>query len=286
MNALKQANKNNLILLPSTFNKPIIYKVDICPAKEEIDLVQKQSHAATPFKKLSDIKKVSDYFISKSQYKNNALFIVGINVGLRCSDLTRIRVCDVVSPDGLIKDSFQLVEKKTEKTKGRKKNYIDLNALEDKTPEEIANILSKKLEQSPKSNKSPKIKTVYLNQACKEAITLLLNSKKFTYDEYLFKNESRNSTGKNVPMTRRGVDKVLKKAVEECGIVDVSASTHSLRKTFGYHWYMNNKQDPRAVRKLQKVFQHSSPNQTLDYIGITADEIVDGYNKLNLGLKK
>ena len=37
---------------------------------------------------------------------------------------------------------------------------------------------------------------------------------------------------------------------------------------------------------LQKMLGHSSPMQTLDYIGITSEEIEDAYMKLNLGSKK
>ena len=34
---------------------------------------------------------------------------------------------------------------------------------------------------------------------------------------------------------------------------------------------------------LQKMLNHSSPAQTLDYIGITSEEIDEAYKKLNLG---
>ena len=36
---------------------------------------------------------------------------------------------------------------------------------------------------------------------------------------------------------------------------------------------------------LQKMLGHSSPAQTLDYIGITAEEIDEAYRNLNLGSK-
>ena len=34
---------------------------------------------------------------------------------------------------------------------------------------------------------------------------------------------------------------------------------------------------------LQKMFNHSTASQTLDYIGITSDEIDEAYRNLNLG---
>ena len=41
--------------------------------------------------------------------------------------------------------------------------------------------------------------------------------------------------------------------------------------------------DSRKLLLLQKMLNHSSPVQTLDYIGITNEEIEEAYRKLNLG---
>ena len=41
--------------------------------------------------------------------------------------------------------------------------------------------------------------------------------------------------------------------------------------------------DPRKLMLLQKMLNHSTPAQTLDYIGITDEEIKEAYNQLNLG---
>lgn len=48
-----------------------------------------------------------------------------------------------------------------------------------------------------------------------------------------------------------------------------SIGTHSMRKTFGYHYYKGTKD----VATLQKIFNHSSEAITLKYIGITQDSI-------------
>ena len=44
--------------------------------------------------------------------------------------------------------------------------------------------------------------------------------------------------------------------------------------------------DSRKLLLLQKMMNHSSPAQTLDYIGITSEEIEDAYKRLNLGYSK
>jgi site-specific recombinase XerD len=60
-------------------------------------------------------------------------------------------------------------------------------------------------------------------------------------------------------------------------------STHTLRKTFGYHQMVMGGNDHRTLLLLQKMFGHSSAGQTLEYIGITRDEIEIAYRRLNLG---
>lgn len=52
----------------------------------------------------------------------------------------------------------------------------------------------------------------------------------------------------------------------------------ALRKTFGYHFY----QKTRDVALLQNIFNHSSPSQTLRYIGISQDIIDKAIDDFNL----
>lgn len=60
---------------------------------------------------------------------------------------------------------------------------------------------------------------------------------------------------------------ILKEAGKAAGIGEIG--THTMRKTFGYHFYKKYKD----VAMLQKIFNHSSPSVTLRYIGIEQDEI-------------
>ena len=54
--------------------------------------------------------------------------------------------------------------------------------------------------------------------------------------------------------------------------------THSMRKTFGYHHYKKFKD----IVLLQKIFNHSSPQITLRYIGIEQDQIDYSYTNFIL----
>jgi integrase len=59
----------------------------------------------------------------------------------------------------------------------------------------------------------------------------------------------------------------MNQAAAAVGLEDIG--THTLRKTFGYHHYQQNKD----VAILQQIFNHSSPSITLRYIGINQDII-------------
>ncbi|EMF0195722.1 tyrosine-type recombinase/integrase, partial [Enterococcus hirae] len=55
--------------------------------------------------------------------------------------------------------------------------------------------------------------------------------------------------------------------------------THTLRKTFGYHYYKRTKD----IATLMFIFNHSSQAITKRYIGITEDEIGASLRGFKLG---
>lgn len=91
-------------------------------------------------------------------------------------------------------------------------------------------------------------------------------------EEYLFKSRE----GKNKPIGRSMAYKILRKAAEEFNLEEIG--THTLRKTFGYHFYNQTKN----VALLQKIFNHSSPQITLRYIGIDQDTMDNAMNKFKI----
>lgn len=92
-------------------------------------------------------------------------------------------------------------------------------------------------------------------------------------EEYLFKSQK----GKNSPIQRIQAWRILNDAAKQVGI-NGEIGCHTLRKTFGYHFYKYSGGD---IAILQKIFNHSSSQVTLRYIGILQDEIdklIDGFN--------
>lgn len=96
----------------------------IAPATEETHCELAPEHAADPIKSLDDIYKVSEYFISNKQYRNNMLFIVGINFGLRASDLRVLRFSNLINDNFTYRDNFPVFEQKTRNTRKRKRTVI------------------------------------------------------------------------------------------------------------------------------------------------------------------
>jgi len=78
-------------------------------------------------------------------------------------------------------------------------------------------------------------------------------------------------------LERSQVYRRINEAAQALGI-DANVGTHTMRKTFGYHHFrqFNN------ITLLQTIFNHTSPDVTKRYIGITQDEINESYLALNL----
>lgn len=78
-------------------------------------------------------------------------------------------------------------------------------------------------------------------------------------------------------MDRFTAYRIIKSACKESGLQE-KVGTHTMRKTFGYHHYQKFKD----VAILQKIFNHSSPQITLRYIGIEQDQIDESYTNFIL----
>ena len=121
--------------------------------------------------------------------------------------------------------------------------------------------------------KTSKRKFIELNKAAKEALNEYKDSLGVpSLDGYIFK--SRKGEGH---LQVRSLHRIIKNITHELNLKG-SYSTHSIRKSFAFHRYMNN----ISLETLQKVLNHSSQAQTLRYIGITKEVIQDAYNSVNL----
>lgn len=222
----------------------------IRPAQEEVTNFLADDHTAEPIKSMDDILRISEYLIEQERYRDNMLFIVGINFGLRVSDLRMLRFCDLIDSDFTFKESFPVFEIKTRNTRKKKKNRY-----------------------------------ITINQAVIDAVSLYLtHTEDVCLSDYMFRSASNNGKDKNLPIHRNMVDRILKGIAKDL-CLDMKMSTHTLRKTWAYHQMMMSGNDPRKLLLLQKMMGHSSVMQTLEYIGLTQEEMRDAYLGLNLGSK-
>lgn len=220
----------------------------IAPAKERIETELAPEHTAEPIKNMDDIDRICDYLKKRKRWRDYMLFVVGINFGLRVSDLIQLRFSNLINDNLTFKDTFPVFEKKTRNTRKRKKNrYLTVNS------------------------------------AVIEAVTLYLeHTPGISLSDFMFRSQSHNGFNRNKPITRAAVDQMLKGIGSDLHL-NMKISTHTLRKTFAYHQMVMSNNDPRKLLLLSKMLGHSSVSITMDYIGITGEEIEEAYRNLNLG---
>ena len=184
--------------------------------------------------------------ILKSQStRNELLFILGINVGLRISDILKLKVKDLTrSNTKAPKDYVIITEIKTRKIK---KFYI-------------GDIVKKVIENYMKENNNPEFDTyIFLS---KKGINRPITRQQ----AYRIINNAAELLG-------------IVERNDKGNLIHGEIGTHTLRKTFGYHSFQNG----TSLELLMDLFNHSSKTQTLRYIGITEDQKKEVYLKSNLG---
>lgn len=175
--------------------------------KEEMKDVQ----PIRSYEKINDMKWSLKRFCGERDY---FLFLLGINTGLRVSDLLKLKVKDM---------------------KKKKKIMV-------------------------KEGKTEKPRIIYLDNIYEE-----LNEYLNTLDPkgWLFPSRKGDKHISRIQAYRQ-----LTKAAKMVDLTE-GIGTHTMRKTFGY-WHYKQFKD---VAELQMILNHSHPEITLKYIGITDEQI-------------
>ncbi|EEL88103.1 site-specific integrase [Bacillus cereus] len=164
-----------------------------------------------PIRDPEQIQQIKEYLKEKNE-RNYILFVMGINTGLRISDILKLKVEDL------------------------KGSHISMREM-----------------------KTGKQKRIQITVALKRELRWFNENRED--DEYLLKSRQ----GKNRPIGRSMAYKILSGAAAEFGLDEIG--THTLRKTYGYHMYMQTKN----IALLMEIFNHSSEKVTLRYIGVNQD---------------
>ena len=197
-----------------------------------------------PIRDTKTIKNMRAILKSQST-RNELLFILGINVGLRISDILKLKVKDLTKLNTKApKDYVIITEIKTRKIK---KFYI-------------GDIVKKVIENYMKENNNPEFDTyIFLS---KKGVNRPITRQQ----AYRIINNAAELLG-------------IVERNDKGNLIHGEIGTHTLRKTFGYHSFKNG----TSLELLMDLFNHSSKTQTLRYIGITEDQKKEVYLKSNLG---
>ena len=196
---------------------------------------------------IRDIKiiKIMRAILKSQSTRNELLFILGINIGLRISDILKLKVNDIIRSNGKTpRDYVIITEMKTNKTK---KFYIG------DTVKKVVENYMKEIK-----NSEPNTYLFLSRKGVNIAIT--------RQQAYRIINNAAESLG-------------LVERNNNGSIISGEIGTHTLRKTFGYHSFQNG----TSLELLMDLFNHSSKTQTLKYIGITEEQKKEVYLKSNLG---
>ena len=176
--------------------------------------------------------------------RNKLLFLIGMNVGIRASDLRTLKWSFFFDKHN---DVLEF------------KNFYVL--------------------QPMKQRKQKKFVKLFFNQAVRTSINQYVSEYPIdNLNDYLFPSRKGDE-----PIEVKSLWRIIKDAAIEAGIKQ-NIGSHSLRKTFGFWCWHQAEDKNKALVILQQVFNHSSTQVTARYIGILDDEIEDMFNSIELGL--
>lgn len=76
---------------------------------------KRKARPSESIRSYEDFDAMQQYFLSANKIRDWALWVVGISLGLRISDLLSLKISDILNDDGSFKDRILLIEQKTSK---------------------------------------------------------------------------------------------------------------------------------------------------------------------------
>jgi integrase len=219
---------------------------------------------AHPLKTLEEITSVIEYYENKAEDpntkagyrqladRNKLLLTLGFNVGIRASDLVKIKWNNVYDSNG------RFIEPDEEDVDTRESSRIE-------------------------EKKTHKIKNLIFNDLVRETFEEYVKKYKIDKcsDNYVFESRQADENGEYC-LTVTQCSNIVKEAVKACGIKRRVAS-HTLRKTFAYHQMYAHQDDSLFASSLMELLNHESYAATEHYTCKDTDRLVKYHNDVQLG---
>lgn len=130
------------------------------------------------------------------------------------------------------------------------------------------------------AKKTGKEARILINPAARKEINRLLAGRKA--DDYIFQSRTHDPvTHKCRPISRQRCYQIINYIARQAGVED-RIGCHTLRKTFGFHYYKMT----GDIVSLQRILCHSVKRQTLVYIGLIDDNIDESLKNFNMLIGK
>ena len=178
-------------------------------------------------KSIQDIKTITNLLKEHGGEIYRDIWVLGVNTGLRISDLLLIKMGDL-TPDAL---TVKILKPR------RGCHYL-----------------------------------IPLNRPAQEVIKA--RQQAYPNDTYLFQAKS-NRAATNKPVNRSVVARKFKEIGE---MVNIPLGPHSMRKTFAYQMLKAG----APIEAIKKSMNHNSSTATLQYLGMTKQDVLDDYTGFKL----
>lgn len=244
-----------------------------------------------PFWNMSDIKNVVEWFEKNEEWDGYLITLLELLLGRRIGDTVMMKWSDLYYENGNRKNEIDTIE---EQKTGKITNLPVSNMVFEAVNIYLTHVKVKPMEHYNEYIFNYQPKTEWLNRR-KLEIYLENNIDKWcevlgkdfsikrkekifndfhkqkqwsSLGDYLYYEVEYNDV---IKWQTDDYRKKLKKAIYELGI-DYPVSSHTLRKSFGHWIYKTHPYDPDCILTLQKLFNHSDVQITMEYIGLTEEK--------------
>lgn len=244
-----------------------------------------------PFWNMSDIKNVVEWFEKNEEWDEYLITMLELLLGRRIGDTVMMKWSDLYYENGNRKSEINTIE---EQKTGKVTNLPVSNMVFEAVDNYLSHVKINPMEHYDEYIFSFAAKTEWINRRnldvygennierwCETLGKDLSDKRKEKIFNDFHKQKQYSSLGDYlyyeveyndiVKWQTDNYRKKLKKAVEASGIT-YAVSSHSLRKSFGYWIHKTHPFDPDCLLSLQKLFNHSDLQTTMNYIGLTEEK--------------